>query len=334
MPVLALNQRQPLVGTQFVATFTGLALDDSLVVSVAGEDVVFTEASTLPFLRVQSRTSNEFQVLVLTELVPVALDGFSFQIRAASTADRAWILNGSSNESFQNYSITVESGKTLELLEFGRLGDGWFIRTKNQAIGEQPLSPEHSQFPEHLRDLALAARGINTGAWNQLHAFVEVNEVTMPQLSSQLYLDTLAATQAIAASAKVTSLTISYGTFGEVAVPVENRVDEAHRAQLKSLAADGYSSGKSSVEQLRGRVEQLAPGGALVALVTTIGGFDKEGMLELLEKRDAHLILLAMRSVFGSVPDLGGSERLQGFAVANLQSPTPRSVVEFLRSKK
>jgi hypothetical protein len=333
MPVLALNQQQPLGETQFVATFTGLALDDSLVVSVAGEDIVFRDASTLPFVRVHSRTSAELRVLVLTDLVPAELDGFSFQVRAASTADRAWILNGSSNENYQNYGIRVEAGKTLELLEFGRLADGWFIRTKNQAIGEQPLPPEHSRFPEHLRELALAARGVNTGAWSQVHAFVEVNEVSMPHLSSQLYLDTLAATQAIAASAKVPSLTISYGAFGEVAVPVENRVDEAHRAQLKTLAADGYSSGKPSVEQLRGRVEQLAPGGVLMALVTTIGGFDKEGMLELLEKRDAHLILLAMRSVFGSVPALGGSERLQGFAVANLDSPTPRSVVDLLRSK-
>ena len=334
MPVLALNQQQPLVGTQSVATFTGLALDDSLVVSVAGEDIVFNEASALPFLRVHSRTSTELRVLVLTDLVPAELDGFSFQVRAASTADRAWILNGSSNESFQNYGITVEAGKTLELLEFGRLADGWFIRTKNQAIGEQPLSPEHSRFPEHLRELALAARGVNTGAWNQVHAFVEVNENTMPHLASQLYLDTLAATQAIAASAKVTSLTITYGTFGGVAVTVENRVDEAHRAQLKTLAAEGYSSGESSVDQLRGRVEQLAPGGVLVALVTTVGGFDKEGMLELLEKRDAHLMLLAMRSVFGGLPELGGSERLQGFAVANIGAPTPKSVVELLRSKK
>jgi hypothetical protein len=128
---------------------------------------------------------------------------------------------------------------------------------------------------------------------------------------------------------------VAYGTFGEVAVPVETRVDEAHRAQLKILAAASYSSSQSSVEQLRGRVESLAPGSALVALVTTIGGFDLGSTVELLEKRDAHLILLAMRSVaFGIVPELGGSERLQGFAVANIGAPTPKSVVELLRSKK
>lgn len=334
MPVLALNQQQPLVGKQFVATFTGLALDDSLVVSVAGEDIVFTEASNLPYLRVQSRTSVELRVLILTDLAPAELDGFSFQIRAASTADRAWVLNGSSNENFQNYGTPIEAGKTLELLEFGRLGDAWFIRTKNQAIGDVPLSPDHSGFPEHLRELGLAARGVNTSGWSQVHAFVEVNEISLPLMGSQLYLDTLTAAQAVAAGTKVSSLSVAYGTFGDIAVAVESRVDEAHRVQLKALVAAGHSSGTPSSEQLRARVEQLAPGGVLVALVTTLGGFDVESTLELLEARDAHLLLLAMRPVaFGIVPNLGGSPRLQGFAVANLSTPTPRSVVELLRSK-
>ena len=336
MPVLALNQQQPLVGTQFVATFTGVALEDALVVSYAGEDIVFSDAFPLPFLRPYSRTSAELRVLVLPEFAPADLDGFSFQIRAASTADRAWLLTGASNgESFQNYEITVEAGKTLEMLEFGRLADGWFIRTKNQAIGELPIPVEQSMFPEHLRELALASRGISTAAWTQVHAFVEVNEISMPLLPTQLYLDTIAATQAVAASTKLLPMSITYGAFGEVSVPVESRADEAHRAQLKALAAASYSSGVPSSEQLRGRVQQLAPGGVLVALVTTLGGFDIEGTLELLEARDAHLLLLAMRSVpFGIVPNLGASARLQGFAVANLPAPTPRSVVELLRSKK
>lgn len=336
MPVLALNQQQPLVGTQFVATFIGLALEDALVVSVAGEDMLFGDSFPLPFLRLYSRSSTELRVLVLTEQIPVELAGFSFQVRAASSADRAWLLTGSSNgESFQNYEITIEAGKTLEMLEFGRLADGWFIRTKNQAIGEMPIPVEQSMFPEHLRELALASRGINTAAWSQVHAFVEVNEISMPLLPTQLYLDTLAATQAVAASTKLLPMSISYGTFGDVVVPVESRADEAHRAQLKALAAAGYTSAVPSSEQLRGRVQQMAPGGVLVALVTTLGGFDIESTLELLEARDAHLFLLAMRSVpFGIVPNLGDSPRLQGFAVANIGSPTPRSVVELLRSKK
>lgn len=336
MPVLALNQQQPLVGTQFVATFTGVSLEDQLLISIGGEDVVFGEQAGLPFLRMHSRTATELRVLVLTDEVPADVQGFSFQIHAAMTFERAWVLTGNgNNENFQNYETEIQAGKTLELLEFGRLGEGWFIRTKNQAIGEVPLPASQSMYPEHLRELALAARGLSAPGWSQVHAFVEVNEISLPLLPTQLYLDTLSAAQAIAASTKLAPMTVAYGNFGEVSVSVETKVDEAHRAQVKAIAAAGYSSDKPSAEQLRVRIAELAPGSVLVALVTTLGGFDVEGTLELLEARDAHLLLLAVRPVaFGIVPNLGGSQRLQGFAVANLPAPSPRSVVELLRSKK
>jgi hypothetical protein len=335
MAVLALNQRQPLAGTQFVATFSGVAIDDVLVISLEDVDIVFDESANIPFLDLVSRTNGEVRVHVLTEKVQAEVNTFSFQIRASASLNRSWVLNNpNSQESYQVYATTISAGKTLELLEFSREGEGWAIRSANQTIGEVAPPADELVYPEHLRDLALASRGASAAGWGQVHAFVEVNETSMPHLGSQLYLDTLAATQAISASTKVAPLTISYGTFGDITVPLESRVDEAHRAQLKALTAASYASGTPSSEQLRGRVAQLAPGGALIAMVTTLGGFDIDGMLELLESRDAHLMLLSMRSVaFGIVPHLGGSSRLQGFAVANLESTTPRSVVELLRSK-
>lgn len=332
MAVLALNQQQRLTGNQFVATFTGVGYEDQLVISVGGNDVVFGDDSNLPFLRPHSRTNSEFRVLVLTDLVPSDVKAFSFQIHASVPFTRAWLLNDSmGSENYQNYATTIEAGKTVELLEFLRADSGWSIRTKNQAIGEvAPVIGEG--YPEHLRELIPTARGLNPGGWSYVEAFVEVNEVTTPNLLSPLYLDVLTATQAIAATVKLAPIQLDYATFGSASVPMETRIDEAHRAQVKALTTASYSSTKPTVEQLLSKVDALKPGGVLVAYVNTIGGFDKDALIAQLEAREATLLLLAMRTVFGGVPNLGGSQRLRGFAVADLANPTARSVVELLRS--
>jgi hypothetical protein len=332
MAVLALNQQQRLTGNQFVATFTGVGYEDQLVISVGGNDVVFGDDANLPFLRSHSRTNSEFRLLVLTDLVPSDVKAFSFQIHASVPFTRAWLLNDSmGTENYQNYATTIEAGKTVELLEFLRDDSGWSIRTKNQAIGEvAPVIGEG--YPEHLRELIPAARGLNPGGWSYVEAFVEVNEVTTPNLLSPLYLDVLTATQAIATTVKLAPIQVDYATFGSTLVPMETRIDEAHRAQVKALTTAGYSSTKPTVEQLLSKVDALKPGGVLIAYVNTIGGFDKDALIAQLEAREATLLLLAMRSVFGGVPNLGGSSRLRGFAVADLANPTARSVVELLRS--
>ena len=334
MAVLALNQKQKLNGSQFVATFTGVGYDDELIVSFGGNDVVFNESSNLPYLRSQSRTNAEARVLVLTDLVPEGVDAFSFRIHAAYPTARAWILNDATGETYQNYATIIEIGKTVELLEFTRGVDGWLISTKNVAIGEVPLPAEQSQYPEHIRDLALASRGINPGGWKHVKGFVEVNEISQPNLLAQLYLDSLTAMQGLAASVKLSPLTIAYGEFGETSVALEARVDEAHRAQVKALTAAGYASASPTAEQLRKQIVQLAQGGVLVALVNTVGGFDVDSMAELLEERDCTLLLLAMRNVpLGIVPRFDDNSRLRGFAVANIAGPSARSVLDALRSK-
>ena len=336
MAVLALNQRQPLVGTQFVATFTGVAFDDALVVSFGGQEIVFNDSANLPFLSPQTRTGNELRLIVMTDRVPATVDSFSFQIHAANPFARAWVLNDpNSSESYQNYATTIESGKTLELLEFSREGEGWTIRNVNHTIGEKALPPDHALYPEHLRDLALNARILNSGGWNSVSAFVEVNEISQPHLLSQLYLNSLASVQAIGAVVRPSALAITYGTFGEVSVDLDTRVDEAHRNQVKAITAAGYASAQPTVEQLRKRVESIQTGGVLFALVNTLGGFDVDEMVALLEARECTLMLLAMRSVpFGIVPNLGESNRLRGYAVANLSDPTPRAVVDLLKNNR
>jgi hypothetical protein len=334
MAVLALNQRQLLVGTQFVATFTGVAFDDALVVNIAGRDVVFNESAGLEFLSPQTRTSGEVRLLVLTDKVPSDVTAFSFQVHASNPASVAWVLNDpNSRESYQNYAAKIDAGKTLELLEFSREGEGWVIRNVNHTIGDIPLPPDQAMYAEHLRELALNARGLNAAGWSSVQAFVEVNEISQPHLLSQLYVNSLAAVQAIGAVVRPSALTIAYGTFGEASVEQDTRVDDAHRNQVKAIAAEGYASSKPTVEQLRKRVESMQSGGALIALVNTLGGFDVEEMVALLESRDCTLLLLAMRSVpFGIVPNLGESNRLRGFAVANLSDPTPRAVVDLLKT--
>jgi hypothetical protein len=331
MAVLALNQQQKLNGNQFVATFTGVGYDDELIVSFGGNDVVFNESSNLPYLRPQSRTNTEARVLVLTGLVPEGVDAFSFRIHAAYPTARAWILNDATGETYQNYATIIEIGKTVELLEFTRGCDGWLISTKYLAIGEVPLPAEQSQYPEHIRDLAIASRGINPGGWKHVQGFVEVNEITQPNLLSQLYLDSLAAMQGLAASVKLSPLTVTYGEFGETSVAIEARVDEAHRAQVKALTASGYASATPTADQLRTQIARLAPGGVLVALVNTLGGFDVASTLETLEAKDSTLLLLSMRKEIFGVPTYGGSMRVRAFDIAELGTPGAKSVVDALR---
>ena len=336
MAVLALNQRQRLVGTQFVATFNGVAFDDSLVIQIGDKDFVFGENTNLPFLSLQSRTASEIRLLILTDRVQEDVQAFSFQIRAANPFARAWVLNDpNSQESYQNYAATIDAGKTLELLEFSREGEGWAIRNVNHTIGDVPLPPEQLMYPEHIRDLALAARGLNPGGWSAVQTFIEINEISMPNLLTQPYLNTLAAAQAISAGVRMGAMTIAYGGFGDGSVDVESRVDEIHRAQVKAITVAAHASSSPTVEQLRKRVEAMQTGGVLIALVNTVGGFDVDEMASLLEERECTLLLLAMRSVpFGIVPNLGESPRLRGFAVANLPEPTPRAVIELLRANR
>jgi hypothetical protein len=304
-----------------------------LIVSFGGNDVVFNDSSNLSYLRSQSRTNAEARVLVLTDLVPDGVDAFSFRIHAAYPTARAWILNDANGETYQNYATIIEIGKTVELLEFTRGVDGWFISTKNVAIGEVPLPAEQSMYPEHIRDLAVAARGLNPGGWKQVQAFVEVNEITQPNLLSQLYLDALAAVQGLAASVKLSPLTVTYGEYGDTSVAIDARVDEAHRAQVKALTAAGYASATPTADQLRSQIARLAPGGVLVALVNTLGGFDVSGTLETLESKDATLLLLAMRKEIFGVPTYGASIRMRAYDIAQLSAPSARSVLESLRPK-
>jgi hypothetical protein len=161
MAVLALNQRQPLAGTQFVATFSGVAIDDVLVISLEDVDIVFDESANIPFLDLVSRTNGEVRVHVLTEKVQAEVNTFSFQIRASASLNRSWVLNNpNSQESYQVYATTISAGKTLELLEFSREGEGWAIRSANQTIGEVAPPADELVYPEHLRDLGLAHTGL------------------------------------------------------------------------------------------------------------------------------------------------------------------------------
>ena len=336
MAVIALNQQQHLNATAFIATFTGVAFDDAVLLCVPGfDDLPLSEATAPGFLRWLSRTGSELRLVVSLDQVPSEYSGFSFQVKAASDFARAWILTDSTGaENYQNYATPIEAGKTLELLEFGLDAGRWFIRTRNQAIGELPLPPEQSMYPEHVREIALAARTVVKADWSSVQAFVEVNEVVLGTLHTQLYLDTLAAVQGVAAAVKLRPMTIHYGEFGSIDVSPDNRVDELHRTELKAITAAGYASTKPTVEQLQTLIEKLPAGTTLVALVSTLGGFNRDHWLELLEKRGCNLMLLAMRSVpFGGlVPDFGGTSRLAGYAIANLSEATPKRILEALKS--
>ncbi len=335
MAVLALNQRQSLNGDQFFADFKGVNLDDLLLVKLGSTELVFSENVDVPFLRWQHRFAGELRALVTLGEVPDELETFSFQVRAVGSTKASWTLHHpSSGEMYQNYDSTIEAGKTLELLEFTRSGNSWVICTKNQTIGDVPLPEEQSRYPEHLRDLAMASSSLNPGDWSSVRLFIEVNENSVGNLPTQLYLDTITAVQAISARVKLAPMEVTYAKFGTNPVAIEDRIEEHHRLQLKLIAANGYNSSMPTTDQLSERVDSLPSGGVLFALVNTIGGFDVPGMLERLETKGAYLYLLAMRPVaFGIVPDLGGSPRLKGFAVADLANHSPRSVVELLRSK-
>lgn len=335
MAVLAINQRQFLNGNHFFADFKGLNLDDLLLVKVGADEIVFGESSDVPYLRWQHRFPGELRALVTLDDVPQSLDKFSFQVKASNKTKASWTLHHpSSGEIYQNYDSAIESGKTLELLEFSRDTDGWVICTKNQTIGDVPLPEEQSRYPEHLRELAIASSSLNPGDWSYVRLFVEVNENSLENLTTAMYLDTMAAVQAIGARIKLAPLEVTYAKFRTTSVEVEDRIEELHKAQVKSLVANGYASAMPTSDQLKEVAAKLPAGSVLFALVNTIGGFDVAGMVELLEAKGAYLYLLAMRKVaFGIVPDLGGSHRLKGFAVADLPDITPRSVIGLIRSE-
>jgi hypothetical protein len=334
MAVVAVNQQQFVNASQFVATFTGVAFDDALLVCFPdGTNIVFNSANSPEFLKSLPGSGTEVRMVISLDKVPEHVAEFSFQIRAANSFARAWTLaDPSGSENYQNYATPIDSGKTSELLEFGRVGERWFVRTKNEAIGETPLPAEQSMYPEHLRELALAARWVASPEWKNVEAFVEVNEVVASTLGTQLYLDTLSAIQAIAAAVKLRPLKVQYAKFGASSVDPEHRVDESHRQQVKALLAEGYASSQPTVEQLRSRIETLTPGTVLFAMVSTLGGFEVSQWLELLEQKDCTLVLVAMRNVpLGIVPNLGGSQRLRGYATANLADSTPRKIIDSLK---
>lgn len=337
MAVVAVNQQQLVRATQFIATFTGIAFEDDLLVCVDGQDgVSFGPNLALPFLTPRDAAGKERRLVISLDKVPAEVNGFSFQVHAAHSNNRAWTLTDATGaENYQNYETLIEAGKTAELLEFGRIGEQWFVSTKNEAIGELPLPPDHSMFPEHLRELALAARAVNPGTWRSVEVFVETNELVLPALGGELYREALVAAQGLAAAIKLEPLKVRYGSFGQLAVEPKDRIAEPHRQQLKELGAAAFTATAPTVATLRKTIEALPAGTTLVALMTTVGGFDVPDWLELLEQRECTLIVLVMRSVpLGILPDLGNSPRLRAVAAANLPEQNAKRILESLRSAR
>lgn len=295
MTKIVANRPQEASDGQWLLTWQGASRSDvvnALINGLAQKVTPFVKDSALAQFAKPDVQSNGL-ILDLSR-VDESVDQIEFTIDCLTEGERSWTLEGlNTGEIWQNESVEVPADAPCLLLTMTKTDGVWSFTARDQVLGEQADVELDDQIPDAYRALVVRATSRNLSqSRDTFSAIVDCSLSTRAAEQRGDVRKILAVLIAIAASANLRPLTVSYHGLVEGRFTVEDDLDELHR-EMMVTALDKASSAPALHSLVPTVVSKLRQGSVCYVITDSMFFYDEDLTTEL-KAKDVELRILLL----------------------------------------
>lgn len=286
MTKIVANRPQEVSENQWLLTWQGASRSDMISLLLDGEGhklSPFPKDSSLAKFAKPDVQSNGL-ILDLSG-VDQAVGRIEFTIDCLTEGERSWTLEGlNSGEIWQSESVEVPADAPCLLLTMNNLEGAWSVTARDQVLGEQADVELDDQIPEAYRALVVRATARDLAqSRDTFSAILDCSFSTRVAEQRGDVQKVLSVLIAIAASANLRPLSVSYHGLVEGRLTVEDDLEKQHAEFLKA-AMEKASNAPALHALVPTMVSKLRRGSVCYVVTDSMFFYDDDLTAELIEQ--------------------------------------------------
>lgn len=328
MTKIVANRPQEVSDNQWLLTWQGASRSDVVTALLNGEGYKvnpFPKDSPLAEFSKPDVQSNGL-IFDLTR-VREDLDKIEFTLDCLTEGERSWALEGlNTGEIWQNESVEVPADAPCLLLTITREDGVWSFTARDQVLGEQAEVELDDQIPEAYSALVVRATARNLA--QSRDSFSAVVDCSLSTRTAEQRGDVqkiLAVLVAIAASANLRPLSVSYHGLVDSRLTVEDDLEKEH-ATLFATALDNASTAPALHSLVPKMISKLRRGSVCYVITDSMFFYDEDLTAELTEQGvELRVLLLSSQ---GAKFQINEGEGIKLISLGSLEGLDEKAVLE------
>jgi len=328
MTKIVANRPQEASDSQWLLTWQGASRSDvvtALLNGVAQKVHPFVKDSPLGKFAKPDAQSNGM-ILDLSR-VDESVNQIEFTLDCLTEGERSWTLEGlNTGEIWQNESVEVPADAPCLLLTMTKADDIWSFTARDQVLGDQADVELDDQIPDAYRALVVRATARDLAqSRDNFSAIVDCSLSTRAAEQRGDVRKILSVLIAIAASANLRPLSVSYHGLAEGRFTVEDDLEQAH-GQMMNSTLDKASSAPALHALVPTAVSKLRHGSVCYVITDSMFFYDEDLIAELNEKGvELRILLLSTQGVKFQINE---GEGIKLISLGSLENLDEKAVLE------